>query len=198
MCLYERMTVTGGPRSYTWFIMMILTCLGCEKTESVSHYSIPKEAPRKIVAAAPKPGEMTFDLPSGWRETKPRGGFAAKSFATTDADPAAEVTVTPLQGGAGGLVANANRWRGQLGLEPMNEAALKAEGKDVEAAGGRGILFDFVSTGPGPRRIVGVVREQGSQTWFFKMSGDAEAVASAIPGYVNFVKSVRLGGGGGN
>ena len=41
-------------------------------------------------------------------------------------DPGAECTLAVFAGDAGGLLANVNRWRSQMGLEPIDEAALAA------------------------------------------------------------------------
>jgi hypothetical protein len=37
----------------------------------------------------------------------------------SDPDGKAEVTVSAFPGDTGGLLANLNRWRGQIGLEPV-------------------------------------------------------------------------------
>ncbi len=173
-------------------IFFPLLLVGCEAEPAITQYKVAKELPKKIPSPDSVSGAFSFDLPSGWRETKPRGGFAAKSFAVADGEVVPEVTVTPLQGSAGGQTANANRWRGQLGLSALSEEQMKAEAKAVEVAGGRGFLFDFSSTDTPARRIVGVVREEGPQTWFIKLTGEASAVDQALSGYVSFVKSIRF------
>ena len=180
----------------------LLAMIGCDADENITRYTVAKEPPRAATtkgpaAGSPSAGGLTFTLPEGWRETRPRGGFALKSFVTSDGDSPAEVTVTPLEGNAGGQAANANRWRTQLGLPPLSQEDLDKQATSVEVAGGKGVLFDFRSVGDSPRRTIGVVHESDGKTWFFKLMGDDQAVGLARGSFVSFVKSVQFGSGGG-
>ncbi len=181
-----------------WLPLCLLAAGGCEQEASITRYTVPKEPPRAVASKPKTAGGLTFTLPDGWRETRPRGGFALKSFVTSEGESAAEVTVTPLDGNAGGIAANANRWRTQLGLPPLPEEELAKAATPVEVAGSRGILFDFRGEGQAARRTVGVVYESSGKTWFFKLMGDDKSVGSARDAFVSFVSSVRFGGAGEN
>jgi hypothetical protein len=62
-----------------------------------------------------------MDAPAAWTEEK--GGPARQaSFKFGDRDPKLELTVVRLPGDGGGLAANVNRWREQLGLDRATEA----------------------------------------------------------------------------
>src|SRR5258708_4657872 len=65
--------------------------------------------------------EVRWTLPPGWKEEK--GGPArVASFRFGERDPKLEMTVVRLPGDGGGLAANVNRWRDQLGLDRASES----------------------------------------------------------------------------
>ncbi len=65
---------------------------------------------------------LEWKLPSGWTETKGQG----LRYATfkLPGDSGLEVAVNRFEGVAGSLLANVNRWRGELSLEDLKEAEL--------------------------------------------------------------------------
>ena len=71
-------------------------------------------------AASSGQEKPTWQVPSGWQET-PGGQFLAAKFLIKGADDSqAAVNVSESAGTGGGLLANLNRWRGQLGLAPVD------------------------------------------------------------------------------
>jgi hypothetical protein len=66
-------------------------------------------------------GEVRWTVPAGWKEEK--GGPARQaSFTFGKQDPRLELSVVRLPGDGGGMPANINRWREQLGLDRASEA----------------------------------------------------------------------------
>ena len=121
----------------------------------------------------PKPN---WDVPSGWKEV-PAGQFLVAKFVPSGAangDAAVNVSMSP--GDGGGLLANLNRWRGQLGLAPTTEASLSTETQSLDVAAGKASLADIsgkdARTGE-DARLLAVVVPQSGQTWFYKLMGDA-------------------------
>jgi len=99
---------------------------------------------------------------------------------------------TVLSGPAGG--GNVNRWRGQIGLPPMDEAARARARESVRAKVGEVSLYDFVSGGELQQRMLAGLLLAGDQTWFFKLTGGAAAVGAAKPDFVKLLASLRTTG----
>jgi len=59
---------------------------------------------------------FTYDLPRGWSE-QPKTNLRLANFRVAG-NEAAECYLTMLPGAAGGVLANVNRWRRQMGLGP--------------------------------------------------------------------------------
>jgi hypothetical protein len=97
-----------------------------------------------------------------------------------------------LPGPAGGELANVNRWRGQIGLPPLDEAALAAARQVVKAKAGPLKVYDFTNEAKPGSRLVAALAESGGNTWFVKMTGDAEAVGAARPDFMKLLGSLRF------
>jgi hypothetical protein len=103
-----------------------------------------------------------------------------------------DVSVIVLPGPAGGELANVNRWRNQIGLAPLSEADLPNSRKILHTKAGDLSLYDFVSEGAKKTRTIAGLTSAAGNTWFLKMTGDAEAVASAGPAFLDLLGSLRL------
>jgi hypothetical protein len=98
-------------------------------------------------------GEVRWTLPAGWKE-ETGGPARLASFKFGDREPKLELTVVRLPGDGGGLAANINRWRDQLGLDRIGDAEVSGLVQNVGAVGVDAKVVDL--TGPtrpsgGPR-----------------------------------------------
>jgi hypothetical protein len=146
-------------------------------------------------AARPARGKPTYEIPPGWKELPPQG-IRVASFEVREGEEKAEVTVIPLPGAVGGLLANVNRWRGEVGLPEIGKEELLKTVQPLRVAGSPAAYVDL--TGPAGKRTLAVALPRPGQTWFFKMTGPADLVGRHKEAFEHFVASVRLPGGGGN
>lgn len=141
--------------------------------------------------AESRPG-LHYSTPEGWREKPDPKGIRVVVFAI--AGGAVEAGITRA---GGGLLANVNRWRGQLHLQPVDEQQLQKEVRPIEVAGKDARYVDLTgpaSPGKPPERILGVILPRGEQAWFFTIKGPADLVEKQKPAFETFVKSVRFDG----
>lgn len=147
-----------------------------------------------VVAEAPprRPASgFKYDVPEGWKE-QAGGGFAKAAFLVSDGDQQASVTLTPLAGNAGGMIANVQRWRTQVGLDAGTEAQVKNDLQMIECMGEKRPYADVA--GPDGKRILGVIVERPGQTWFIKLTGPTGLVGKQKSAFEAFVRSLRLDG----
>ena len=57
---------------------------------------------------------------------------------TDDRNNEADLSITAFPGDVGGELANVNRWRGQVGLEPLSEEQFTKQAQAIEIAGQEG------------------------------------------------------------
>jgi hypothetical protein len=176
--------------------MAALALAACQRDE-VAHFRVPKPRPEVMaeVAGVPAPAPsgrgLAWTLPAGWKEAS-GGGQMRYATLTPPVQGKVDVTVIRLPGPAGGELANVNRWRNQIGLAPLAEAELPRQRKLVKTPAGELAVYDFTSDGAKRTRTIAGLASIEDETWFVKMTGDAEAVASARPSFLDLLGSLRL------
>lgn len=190
-----------------YILILALGMAGCQD-QDIRVYRVPKEE----VAMAGRPPHVNSDqapsqtvealihwkAPNGWRQ-EPASGMRLASFSVPSGNGSkADMSVVVLPGPAGGTLANVNRWRGQLGLEPFDEKSLESHSQRINTQVGELTVVDFTGhatqegDGSGKPRLLGAVFFDGASSWFFKMSGPDALVAQAKPSYLQFLKSLHF------
>lgn len=183
----------------------------CDKPEPVT-YTVPKEErsatvlnqaphPQPEVDTSkmqPLPGmaeaaeaapELTYTVPEGWDEFPPQSVRKA-NFRVSDESGSAEIAVTVFPGDVGGKLANINRWRSQIGLDPVDLQGMRQVVRPLMISQHSGMLVSL----PGPEQsILGAILDFHGSTWFFKMQGATGTVASQSGAMETFLSSVQIG-----
>jgi hypothetical protein len=194
------MLTSGGT---SWFFKMTGedTFVAAQKTaflQFLKSVRFDDAAPLPAASTLTAPGDSgkpIWTVPPGWQEMPPSEFLIAKFIITDAADAKAQVNISQLAGEGGGLLANVNRWRGQLGLAPVTQE--DEFSKMVSAFDANGSQAQFVDmtgtdakTGK-PARLVGVVVPQAGQTWFYKLMGDEAVVAQQKDAFLKFIQSAK-------
>lgn len=178
-------------------LLTLLSFSGCSRDE-VRTYRVPKEAAPELPAAAgttsgaPAPaGALTWQAPSHWEEL-PASGMRRGSFTLRgDGDQTADLSIIAFPGDVGGMTANVNRWRGQVGLASLTADEVDASIQHTDTAF---FHMDFVSmsgeAGGVPTRIDGAIFNHGGESWFVKLMGPAELVAAEAGNFRAFVGTI--------
>ncbi len=147
--------------------------------------------PEAPPAAEPDRPGLRYTKPEGWKEPARKKPGRLAEFAVEGNGERAEVTVTAFPGDVGGVAANVNRWRGQVGLPEVSDADARRAVTALPVAGLDGGFVDL--TGPnGRERLLAVLVPRGERTWFFKMLGPADLVGRQKAAFEAFVKSVQF------
>jgi len=145
-------------------------------------------------AAAPADA-FQFTLPPGWVDLKPTSMRLVNVGLADDAS--VECSLTLLGGDGGGLAANVDRWRAQLGLGPLSAG----EHEDLPAAtllGKPAVRFDATGTytgmgGPAREnfRMIGLLSVAAEGSGFLKFTGPAEVLERESANFDTFAASLR-------
>ena len=154
------------------------------------------EAPKAPAADAVKiPGIAAYTLPAGWQvDATPRPMRAATIIVTKDG-ATAQIIVSRLGAGAfGDKLSNLNRWRGQVGLPPTENADAHPA-RELKIAQGPVDVLDF--EGPAgaerKRQLVAVTKlPDAKSTFFFRFLGPHELIGKSSGDFDAFVKSLKI------
>lgn len=127
------------------------------------------------------------DLPEGWALDPTPRPMRVSTYLVEDPDGPVEVAVTRFPGDTGGVLANINRWRQQVGLGPVTEAELP--GMIRSFAGGRGYAVEIEN---GERTLLGagVFDPASGQTWFLKATTSPVSAARVRTGFDRMAESL--------
>lgn len=141
-----------------------------------------------MLEPAPATDELKFDTPDGW--TAKRGSAIRKASLATPGD--AEVTAFAFPNSAPGMadpLANINRWRGEVGLEPTTAEKLAEESSEITLSGDTATYVELVGES---ETTYAAMTERGSQVWFFKLRGTSEAVATQQEAFKAWLSSMQI------
>ncbi len=179
--------------------LLLATILTCQAGDQIQVYTVPKEhLPAQFAQAQPamdpsgipvNSAPIHWTLPDGWKQMPPDGIRRASFEISTANGGIANVAITSFPGSVGTELGNVNRWRGELGLEPIGESDLASEPVTVDSFQGK--LYDM--TGAKARTVVAEIPCNGN-SWFIKLRGDTAAVTAAKPVFLEFLKTIYFGG----
>jgi len=134
---------------------------------------------------------LKWQAPADWKP-KPATAVRKGSFSVGRDGAEADLSITAFPGDVGGLSANVNRWRGQVGLEPIGDSEVGRVTEGLDANGLHFTLVDFAGAqGAGQQRILAAFAPWQGGTWFFKLTGPAALVEDEKPAFVAFLRTVQ-------
>ncbi|MAS94173.1 MAG: hypothetical protein CMO55_13335 [Verrucomicrobiales bacterium] len=142
--------------------------------------------------------QLVYDTPEGWTE-QPASMMRVVTFRFGENDKG-ECYLARLPGAGGGLLANVNRWRGQMGAEPITEEEVNAlPTKPLFGTEATYVTVDgSFSPGMGSTetyenyRLVGLILSSEAGAAFVKMTGPKELVEANIEEFDQFTSSLDV------
>lgn len=166
---------------------------GCAP-EKVRQYRVAKVKDTAVLPVSASdsgtPVPFNYQLPAGWK-TQPVTGMRVVSLLTPGAG---EVSVIPLPGLAGDLKGNLNRWRGQVGLPPLqDEVLIQKSFQTLKLKQDQALTLELLAPSDQPDKAMRVaLLSRGGVTWFFKLAGTRQVVAQQKEAFTAFLQSVEF------
>jgi hypothetical protein len=184
-------------------VYAVVASLGCgDRNEEIRSYAVAKETPppaplppTQLTTPTGARGTMQWDLPGGWAQIANPNTMRFATLSAGEGAERIEVAITQLAGAAGGIAANINRWRGQVGLSAASESELAHSAREIRATGALGVMVDLV----GPEgsdgttiRMFAAIFPTDTQTWFVKTTGPGAVLEQHGDAFVVLCESVRF------
>lgn len=179
---------------FVMIVPVLFWTLACQPgQEGVSTYQVPKdEVPTTAVPSepAPTPQGPTWTAPPTWQAQAASPPRLA-SFAIPTDEGMGDCSLIVLRGDGGGLAANLNRWRGQLGMSFLAVEAAREAYEQRESHGTSYWLADLTQGAEGEGFLVGVF-PMPDTTLFIKLKAPSPAFEVLRAEFLQFCDSVRL------
>lgn len=135
---------------------------------------------------------LVWSAPAHWT-AKPTGSIRKGSYSVKgDAGAEGDLSITAFPGDTGGLFANVNRWRGQIGLTPIAESELASAIEHLES---NGLHMEFLilrgPTAGSPNSLLGAIVPYQRETWFFKLTAPDALITREEAAFREFLKTIK-------
>lgn len=149
------------------------------------------------VDESPKEAALAFDPPEGWTESEGSSMRIASYQVSLDGFEPADFSIISFPGDAGGITANVNRWRQQIGLRPWKEAQVSSNQENLNVGELEFALFDLKPQTEADKervkeRILAAILKYDDKSWFFKLRGDVFLVETQRNKFRQLVQSSRF------
>jgi hypothetical protein len=157
-----------------------------------------QESPQPADPNAPQQHPLVWATPEGW-VAKPSTQMRLIDFRFGPQEEG-ECYLAALPGPAGGLAANINRWRSQIGLDPLTDEEIeKLPRRNFLGGAAHYVVAEGAFKGMGDEAsakqgysLVGLIHQASELTLFVKMTGPKELVDQNITKFEAFCNSVQF------
>jgi hypothetical protein len=193
---------------------VIIAFAGCADHSDAEVTRVPKEPAVDVAVAPPPPSPVApmadrssmagqtlpegavnqsdanpqWQVPAEW-ETLPAGSMRRASFRADGPEGPLDISVTSFPGDVGGLLANVNRWRGQVGLPPVDAATLEdsIERRDIN---GKDAVVTILRSSPQSMAVA--IFSHAGNSWFFRMAGPTASVDAQLDNFNQYIGGIRF------
>ncbi len=189
-------------RTYLTLTFTLLPLIFCScGDEKIRTYKVATDEPSDVspenIEEAPHDhaahsNSVVWQAPADW-ELEATGQFLTAAYGLPGGG---RVTVSKLGGDGGGLAANVNRWRGQVGMKPVSEEELGGLPVEVPGSGKQMLLYNLApeNLAADADGILAAVLPLDSETWYFKFTAPTEILREKGGVFMDFLRTVRLAG----
>ncbi len=174
--------------SFITFFCIFLSA--CQEDKSVKAYKVLKETQQKSAYG------YTWKKPIHWLLTQNSSGFKGVTFLVPQPEDTQNLTTFAkasfliLEGEAGGIISNVNRWRNQLGLAPQKAENILSSAHTLQNIFGTARIFKLVNKEQ-TKAIYAAMYVQQKETLFIKIIGSVETLQANSDAFISFVDSFR-------
>jgi hypothetical protein len=167
----------------TGVVLASLLCIGCEKetvrsedakksdpparkSDPAARVSVSAPATAHGSAADAEAGPIPWLVPSNWERVPGEKAMRMATFRRPNV-PNEEIVVSQFAGTVGGVLANVNRWRQQVGLPAITEAELATETRPFDNGKMKGHTMRL--HGEKQHMLAAIISDpENDRTWFVK------------------------------
>ena len=176
-------------------ILLFIVSLSCDSGHHTRTYHLPKTKVNTFqpstVERVTQISSFTWEKPTLWI---PNEGSSMRlaSFEIPYSTGSGDLSIMELGGDGGGLEANVNRWRGQIGLDPLTKLEIKDEAGNGVSQIGNYQLFRLINPEKKESAFLAAVFLLESKTLFIKLTASADGVLEIEKDFKDFCSSIKF------
>ena len=163
--------------------------------DHIRTYTLPKQIQTQPEMNLPKDDEppelqLTWTRPNSWQPSEGSSMRLASFYFSYEGD-VGDISLIQLGGDGGGIAANINRWRTQLGLRPVIASLIENEISRIIGQLGE-YIFTHIRNEESGQAFLGAIIPSGGVTFFVKMSSTTETAAAGEADFKSFCSSLHF------
>ena len=177
------------------FILLFLASLSCDSGHHTRTYHLPKTKVNTFqpstVEKVTEISSFTWEKPTSWI---PNEGSSMRlaSFEIPFSSGSGDLSIMELGGDGGGLEANVNRWRGQIGLGPLTKLEIEDEAGNGVSQLGNYQLFRLINLEKKESAFLAAVFPLESRTLFIKLTASTDGILEIEKDFKDFCSSMKF------
>ncbi len=183
----EKSTVDRELGNFSSFLQSTVLRAGQEKIKARTN---PAGTQQSTVASAPPPNVPNWKIPTHWVAGSASSIRLASYKVIGDDGNELDFSVTSFPGDVGGLLANVNRWLGQIDMAAIDAQSLKNFVQPITIDGHEAQLVEAFSN---QQAFIAAILIKGNRSWFFKISGSALLAEEERNNFSSFLQSISFG-----
>ena len=175
-------------------LFLVFFMLSCDSRNDIRIYYLPKSHthndPQQTEILESQSSEFRWEKPDSWIPSK-GSSMRIASFDVPFSTGMGDLSVMELGGDGGGPVANVNRWRGQIGLEPLEENEIMAQAQRGESELGPYQIFQLTNDSSSDRAILAAILSMNNSTLYIKLTASNDGIKELELDFRNFCSSIK-------
>ena len=171
-------------------LIWLLHVIACHEP-SIEKYRIPKNASKAFVREEVNSSKIGWEKPESWLKSS-GSKMRLASYNVPSKSGYADLSVMILSGTGGGIEANINRWRAQIGLPPQKIVDINNSAKSRTCQLGTYKMFDIINPNNTDMAFLCSVIPNGDNTIFVKLSAIPNEINEIKPDFFKFCDSFKL------
>ncbi|MDP6852996.1 MAG: hypothetical protein QGF36_00030 [Candidatus Marinimicrobia bacterium] len=172
-------------------VFIILSC----GDDHIRTYTLPKQVqsqPEMDLPTNVEPAnlQLSWTKPDGWQPSE-GSSMRLASFDFPNKGDTGDISLIQLGGDGGGIAANINRWRTQLGLQPVIASLIENEISRIQGKLGE-YIFTHIRNEESGQAFLCAIIPSGKVTFFVKMSSNTETAAAGEVDFKSFCSSLHF------
>jgi len=174
---------------------MFIVSLACDSGHHTRTYHLPKTkvntSPPPTIEKVTEISRFTWEKPASWIPTE-GSSMRLASFEIPFSTGSGDLSIMELGGDGGGLEANVNRWRGQIGLGPLTKLEIEDEAGNGVSQLGNYQLFRLINLEKKESAFLAAVFPLESRTLFIKLTASTDGILEIEKDFKDFCSSMKF------
>ena len=174
--------VDAELENFSLFLESTVLRAGTQPIRALSQSVSPSPPPAPSGPIAPD-----WSIPSNWTPGQASSMRLASYKVNDGQGNELDFSVTSFPGDVGGLLANVNRWLGQIGVQPTDDEGLKEFVRPITIDG---IPAQLVEASSADETLYAAILMRDNRSWFFKLTGNKTLAEKEKQNFSAFLESV--------